>query len=301
MPEDWLTARDQIKDALADTLVRPTRKVTTLDYLQPGDFAVLEERFATPRQSPPAFDSPASPWQRELAQRLGHQLPDNASWLEASAAVDLAHGHAPGTQAVAWLSQLGIPAHDGWRRVASALDEQEVRNPLPRQPIPSREGRAAAERDPHLAAIEELLGAPAPERLDASERYRHQRPLVVAPIAPDATRQPVRVRANAADPPPAPVQPASAAARAQSVRAARPNPVPTVRSSRPSPGDNVPTVRSRRPSPGDSVSTVTPPHGVQAPRYTQGDEQRRRDQLAREAADQARQQAERQRRPRQSQ
>src|ERR1019366_1974143 len=134
--EDWLTARDQIKDALADTLVRPTRKVTTLDYLQPGDFAVLEERFATPRQSPPAFDSPASPWQRELAQRLGHQLPDNASWLEASAAVDLAHGHAPGTQAVAWLSQLGIPAHDGWRRVASALEEQEVRNPLPREPIP---------------------------------------------------------------------------------------------------------------------------------------------------------------------
>jgi hypothetical protein len=197
MPEDWLTARDQVKDALADTLVRPTRKVTTLDYLHPGDFAVLEERFATPRQSPPAFDSPASPSQRELAQRLGHQLPDNASWLEASAAVDLAHGHAPGTQAVAWLSQLGIPADDGWRRVASALEEQEVRNPLPRRPIPSREGRAAAERDPHLAAIEELLAAPAPERLDASERYRHQRPLVAASAAtspPDAVPEPVRAR-----------------------------------------------------------------------------------------------------------
>jgi hypothetical protein len=277
MPEDWLTARDQVKDALADTLVRPTRKVTTLDYLHPGDFAVLEERFATPRQSPPAFDSPASPSQRELAQRLGHQLPDNASWLEASAAVDLAHSHAPGTQAVAWLSQLGIPADDGWRRVASALEEQEVRNPLPRQPIPSREGRAAAERDPHLAAIEELLAAPTPERLDASDRYRRQRPLVAAPTAPDAAPEPVRARANTADPTAAPSPPASAAARPRSVR-----------SSRPSPGDNVPTVEPAS------------PYGVRAPKYTQEDEQRRRDQLAREAAEQARQQAERQRGPRQS-
>jgi hypothetical protein len=206
--------------------------------------------------------------------------------------VDLAHGHAPGTQAVAWLSQLGIPADDGWRRVASALEEQEVRNPLPRQPIPSREGRAAAERDPHLAAIEELLTAPAPERLDASERYRRQRSLMAAPTAPDAAPEPVRARANAADPTAAPSPPASAAARPQSVR-----------SSRPSPGDNVPTVRSSRPSPGDNVPTVEPasPHGVRAPKYTQEDEQRRRDQLAREAAEQARQQAERQRGPRQSQ
>jgi hypothetical protein len=286
MPEDWLAVRDQVKDALADTLVRPTRKVTTLDYLQPGDFAVLEQRFASPRQSPPAFDSPASPSQRDLAQRLGHQLPDNASWLEASAVVDLAHGHAPGTQAVAWLSQLGIPTDDGWRRVASALEEQEVRNPLPRQPIPSREGRAAAERDPHLAAIEELLAAPAPERLDASERYRHQRPLVAAPTGPDAAPEPVRARTNAADSPAAPSPPASAAARAQSIR-----------SSRPSPGDNVPTVRSSRPSPGDNVPTVEPPnpHGVRAPRYTQEDEQRRRGELVREAAEQDRLQAERQR------
>jgi hypothetical protein len=294
MPQDWLTARDQVKDALADTLVRPTRKVTTLDYLQPGDFAVLEERFATPRQSPPAFDSPASPSQRELAQRLGHQLPDNASWLEASAAVDLAHGHAPGTQAVAWLSQLGIPADDGWRRVASALEEQEVRNPLPRQPIPSREGRAAAERDPHLAAIEELLAAPATERLDASEWYGHQRPLVEASAAtspPDAVPEPVRARAHAANPPAAPSPPASAAAQAQPVR-----------SRRPSPGDNVPTIRNSRPSPGDNVPTVEPasPHGVRAPKYTQADEQRRRDQLAREASERAHQQSEHQRGPQQS-
>jgi hypothetical protein len=291
MPEDWLTARDQVKDALADTLVRPTRKVTTLDYLQPGDFAVLEERFATPRQSPPAFDSPASPPQRELAQRLGHQLPDNASWLEASAAVDLAHGHAPGTQAVAWLSQLGIPADDGWRRVASSLEEQEVRNPVPRQPIPSREGRAAAERDPHLAAIEELLAAPATERLDASEWYGRQRPLAAVPTATDAAPEPIRARANAPGPPAAPSPPASAAARARPVR-----------SPRPSPGDNVPIIRSSRPSPGDNVPTAEPAsqHGVRAPKYTQEDDQRRRDRLAREASERVHQQTERQRGPQQS-
>jgi hypothetical protein len=87
------------------------------------------------------------------------------------------------------------------------------------------------------------------------------------------------------DPPPEPV-------RAQPVR-----------SPRPSPGDAIPTVRSSRPSPGDDVPTVKParPDGVRAPRYTQEDEQRRRDQLAREAADQARQQAERQRGPRDGQ
>jgi hypothetical protein len=204
--------------------------------------------------------------------------------------VDLAHDHAPGTQAVAWLSQLGIPADDGWRRVASALEEQEVRNPLPRQPIPSREGRTAAERNPHLAAIEELLAAPATERLDASERYRHQRPLVEASAAtspPDAVPEPVR--AHAANPPAAPSPPASAAAQVQSVR-----------SRRPSPGDNVPTIRSSRPSPGDNVPTVEPrgPQGVRAPKYTQADEQRRRDQLAREASERAHQQAEHQRGPR---
>ena len=128
MPEDWLELRDRVKDTLAETLVRPTRKVTTLDYLDPGERAVLEERFAAPRQSPPRLDAAASPAQREMAERLGRPVPDDATWLEASAAVDLAHGHAPGTQAVAWLGQLGIPAPDAWRRVATALEEQEARD-----------------------------------------------------------------------------------------------------------------------------------------------------------------------------
>jgi hypothetical protein len=272
MPEDWLQVRDRVKDLLAENLVRPTRKVTTLDYLDPGERAVLEERFATPRQSPPAFDSAASLAQRELAERLAQPVPEDASWLEASAAVDLAHGHAPGTQAVAWLGQLGIPTSDAWRRVASALEEQEVRTPVPHQPIPSREGRAAAERDPHLAAIEQLLAAPPTVRLDAADRYRRERPLVTASTAPAAL-----------DPSPAP---------------ARTHPV---RSSRPSPGDNILAVPSSRPGPGDNVPTVNlpGPPGVRAPRHTQEDEQRRRDQLAREAAEHARQQAERQRGPRQ--
>jgi hypothetical protein len=294
MAGDWLEVRDRIKDVLAENLVRPTRKVTTLDYLDPGERAVLEERFASPRQSPPAFDSAASPSQRQLAERLGRAVPDDASWLEASAAVDLAHGHAPGTQAVAWLAQLGIPTQDGWRRVASTLEEQEARNPLPRQPIPSREGRAAAERDPHLAAIEQLLAAPPSEQLDAAERYRRERPLVAASAAtspPDAVPERIRARANAATAPADSSPPASEAARAQAVR-----------SPRPSPGDDIPTVRSPRPSPGDDVPTVEPPgpHGVRAPSFTQEDERRRREELGREAAEQARHQAERQRRPRQS-
>jgi len=292
---DWLEVRDRVKDVLAENLVRPTRKVTTLDYLDPRERAVLEERFTTPRQSPPALDSPASPAQRELAERLGRAVPDNASWLEASAAVDLAHGHAPGTQAVAWLGQLGIPTSDGWRRVATALEEQEVRNPLPRQAVPSREGRAAAERDPHLAAIEGLLAAPQSQRLDAADRYRREHPLVAASAAaapPDAAPEPVRARADAATAPADLSPPASAAARAHAAR-----------SPRPSPGDDVPTVRSPRPSPGDAVPTVEPPgpHGVRAPTFTQGDEQGRREERAREAAEQARQQAERQRGPRQGQ
>jgi conjugative relaxase-like TrwC/TraI family protein len=285
MAGDWLELRDRVKDVLAENLVRPTRKVTTLDYLDPGERAVLEDRFATPRQSPPALDSPASPGQRELAERLGRPVPDNASWLEASAAVDLAHSHAPGTQAVAWLGQIGIPASDGWRRVASALEEQQVRNPLPSQPIPSREGRAAAERDPHLAAIEQLLATAASERLDAAERYRRERPLITAstsPAAPDLSPEPVRT---------------------QPTRSPRPNPadkVPTVRSPRLRPGDKVPTVRSPRPSVGDDVPTVALPHGVRPPRYSrEEDEQRQRDRVAREAADQARRQVERQRGPRQ--
>ena len=215
MAGDWLEVRDRVKDVLAENLVRPTRKVTTLDYLGPGERAVLEERFTIPRQSPPALNSPASPAQRDLAERLGRPVPDNASWLEASAAVDLAHGHAPGTQAVAWLGQLGIPASDGWRRVGAALEGQEVRNPLPHQPIPSREGRAAAERDPHLAAIEQLLAAPPAERLDAADRYRRERPLVAASAAassPDDVPEPVRARADAATPPADLSPPAPAAA-----------------------------------------------------------------------------------------
>jgi hypothetical protein len=36
VPEDWLQLRDQVKDALAESLVRPTCKVTTLDYLCPA-------------------------------------------------------------------------------------------------------------------------------------------------------------------------------------------------------------------------------------------------------------------------
>ena len=142
VPEDWLELRDRVKDTLAESLVRPTRKVTTLDYLDPGERAVLEERFAAPRQSPPRFDASATPAQLEMAVRLGRPVPGDATWLEASAAVDLARGHAPGTQAVAWLGQIGIPAQDAWRRVASALEEQSARAPLPA----SRFRRAATVR-----------------------------------------------------------------------------------------------------------------------------------------------------------
>jgi hypothetical protein len=173
------------------------------------------------------------------------------------------------------------------RRVASALEEQEVRNPLPSQPIPSREGRAASERDPHLAAIEQLLATPAAERLDAAERYQRERPLITASAAPAAPA------------------PSSAPVRSQPARTPRPSPgdatIPTVRSSRPGPGDSVRTVRSPRPSPGDAtIPTVALPHGVWAPRHNrEEDEQRQRVQVAREAAERARQQAERRRGPRQ--
>jgi hypothetical protein len=109
---------------------------------------------------------------------------------------------------------------------------------------------------------------------------------------PNAVPEAVRARAHDANPPAAPSPPASAAAKAQSVR-----------SRRPSPGDDIPIVRSSRPSPGDHVPTVKPrgPQGVRAPRYTQEDEEQRRDELAREAAEQARLHAERQRGPRQGQ
>jgi hypothetical protein len=54
---------------------------------------------------------------------------------------------------------------------------------------------------------------------------------------------------------------------------------------------------------GADLTNISPPApagvaGRAAPRYTQGDEQRRRDELAREAAKQAPQQTERQRGPR---
>ena len=44
VPEDWLQMRDQVKDTLAESLVRPTRKVTTLDYLDPGTSLDLSPR-----------------------------------------------------------------------------------------------------------------------------------------------------------------------------------------------------------------------------------------------------------------
>jgi hypothetical protein len=186
VPEDWLQLRDRVKDTLAESLVRPTRKVTTLDYLDPGERSLLEERFAAPRQSPPHFDALASPAQLEMAERVHRPVPNDATWLEASAAVDVARGHAPGTQAVAWLGQIGIPAPDAWRRVASALEEQSMRAALPRQPVPARGDRPLTEHDPHLAAIEELLSAPPEQRIDAAEHYRHQ---LVATAAPDPTRE----------------------------------------------------------------------------------------------------------------
>ena len=80
MAGDWLEVRDRVKDVLAENLVRPTRKVTTLDYLGPGERAVLEERFTIPRQSPPALDSPASPAQRDLAERPLNFWPRQQSW-----------------------------------------------------------------------------------------------------------------------------------------------------------------------------------------------------------------------------
>jgi hypothetical protein len=104
---------------------------------------------------------------------------------------------------------------------------------------------------------------------------------------------------------PAAPAPSSAPVRSQPARTPRPSPgdatIPTVRGSRPGPGDSVRTVHSPKPSPGDAtIPTVALPHGVRAPRYKREvDEQRQRDQVAREAAEQARQQAERQRGPRQ--
>ena len=54
VPEDWLQLRDQVKDTLPESLVRPTRKVTTLDYLDPG-----ERRFWRSASSPRGRARPA--------------------------------------------------------------------------------------------------------------------------------------------------------------------------------------------------------------------------------------------------
>jgi cell filamentation protein len=104
----------------------------------------------------------------------------------------------------------------------------------------------------------------------------------------EATRESLGARANPATVALDASSPASAAARVRPIRSPRPSPgadVPTVRSSRPSPGDNVPTVRHEG------------PQGVRAPRSTP----QRPDEGAREAAEQARRQAERHRGPAQSQ
>jgi hypothetical protein len=279
VPEDWLQLRDQVKDTLAESLVRPTRKVTTLDYLDSGERSLLEERFAAPRQSPPHFDALASPAQLEMAERLHRPVPGDATWLEASAAVDVARGHAPGTQAVAWLGQIGIPASDAWRRVASALDEQSAGAPLPRQPVPARGDRALTEHDPHLAAIEELLSAPPEKRLDAAERYRHQ-----------------LVAAAAAGPTP---ETASASQAAFRPRPGTETPIAEVRKKV---VERPPDQQPQRPRPQAApVWHGDRPQVVRAPKPTDDGEQRRRDQLTRESADQARQQAGLERGPREGQ
>jgi hypothetical protein len=279
VPEDWLQLRDQVKDTLAESLVRPTRKVTTLDYLDPGERSLLEERFAAPRQSPPHFDALASPAQLEMAERLHRPVPGEATWLEASAAVDVARGHAPGTQAVAWLGQIGIPAPDAWRRVASALDEQSARAPLPGQPVPARGDRPLTEHDPHLAAIEELLAAPPEQRLDAADRYRRQ---LVAAAAPEPT-----------------LETAPAAQVASRPRPSIDTPIVDVgKKVVQLPADQQP----HRPRPEDApMSERDRRHGVRAPKPTNDEEQRRRDQLTQEGAERVRQQAERQQGPSQGQ
>jgi hypothetical protein len=276
VPEDWLQLRDQAKDTLAESLVRPTRKVTTLDYLDPGERSLLEERLAAPRKSPPRLDALASPAQLEMAERLHRPVPGDATWLEASAAVDVARGHAPGTQAVAWLGQIGIPSADAWRRVASALEEQSTRAALPRQPVPARGDLPLTEHDPHLAAIEELLAAPPEKRLDAAERYRHQ---LVATAAPEPT-----------------LETAPASQAASRPRLGTDTPIVEVRKKV---VELPPDQRPDRPRPQDApIWQGDRPQGVRAPKPTDDEEHRRRDQLTREAAEQARQQAERQRGPR---
>jgi hypothetical protein len=306
VPQDWLElrdrVRDRVKDTLAENLARSTRKVTTLDYLDAEERSSLEERFAAPRQSPPRLDAAASPAQRELAERAGRPVPNDATWLEASAAIDLTRGHAPGTQAVAWLGQIGIPTQDAWRRVASALEEKSAWTPLPGQQVSPRDDHLLTERDPHLLAIEELLAAPTGERLDAAERYERQRTELVA-TASGATTLVTASDITAARISPLTPTPDTGAPAGVGTGAARP--------SKPPISANFPVVEApkrvvERPpeqQPGRPVPSDAPlrepdrPHGVRPPKPTQEEKRRRRDQDARQA-EEARQQAERDREPR---
>lgn len=180
------TWRDATKDALAESLTRSTAKVTTLDYADPRALAALEAQFAT-RQGMQPLDRPASEGQRTLLERIGRPVDVRATWFEASVAIDLAMGHVPGTQTAQWLRESGLSDKEAWRRVAAALDEQERRLRLVGE-LPSAEDRVPVEMDPHLYAIEELLGAPPEERIEAAERYvMRVRQLAEAGVADDGS------------------------------------------------------------------------------------------------------------------
>ena len=287
MAGDWLEVRDRVKDVLAENLVRPTRKVTTLDYLDPGDFAVLEERFTIPRRA-----------HRRRLPRLAVAARSGGAPRPAGAGQRVLVGGLGGGGPGPWPcprhpgGRVALPARDPRPRwlAAGRLGPGGAGGPQspapPADPVARGPGRRGARPSPrrHRGTARGARGR-APRRLRAVPA---RAPAGGSPRCPDMRRsrsEPGRM------PPPAgcPSPPASAAARPQAAR-----------SPRPSPGDDVPTVRSSRPSPGDNVPTVEPPepHGVRAPRYTQEDEQRRREELARKAAEQARQQAERQRGPR---
>jgi hypothetical protein len=305
LPEDWGELRDRVKDTLAESLVRPTRKVTTLDYLDPAERAILEERFAAPRQSPPHLDAAATPAQLQMAERLGRPVPADATWLEASAAVDLARGHAPGTQAVAWLGQIGIPIEDAWRRVAAALEEQSSTAPLARASGMPREDRPLVEDDPHLAAIERLLAAPPSERLDAAERYRRQRSLVVSAASPAAEVETLAETAPmGAAAPPAVTTAAEIAATSETEHGHNPRSHPSIdtaagrvtRTVVEMPSGRRRRVRQPLPEEAPMVGADRPAVG-RAPKAVDEEDRQRRDQLTRDSAERARRQVERERGP----
>ena len=200
------------------------RKVTTLDYLDPGERAVPEERFA-PRQSPPRLDATATPAQLEMAERLGRPVPGDATWLEASAA--LARGHAPGPG-----GRLALPGRhprpqDAWRRVASALEEQAARarcpatrcgpartmlspSPTPTSPpsrscSPSRPGSGST--PPSDTAATTASRSPLPPQGQRRRQPRTRWPPSAAPPAPSTA-----------------TKPPAAAAVAETSRARRPKP-----------------------------------------------------------------------------